>query len=1167
MAEQIEASLELDLSAALRAIDDLEAGLALALEAGAQQGINDILSEIGSTNFDSLRDQLESALSEGAGGLSDALGQAVDTDASIDATVTGTEDVEALTTGLEAVEPAATDASSGLNAFTAQASQLQGLVGQLPGPLGQITGLFRNLSPATTATAAGLTLLAAAGFKFVDAAIESRAAQERLNAVFQDAAPLLDRIKVGDQTQTLEEFAASLGSADESLQTALASFGRLGVQAGASTSDVAALSTELAKLGARGIESGRFTDLGEAVNTLSGAFVRGGKALRDFGINLSSAQITEEAVRQTGKAADQLTAYDKTVAGVALSQRQLGGAIDESIVRTRQFTDVLSRAAEQQRDIASERAGEALVDSFLELKAAADELLAGLAQIAGSLLQILEPALAGLGPLIGIVADGFGLAADFIGTFSDQISVLAGAVLFGVGALKALSVASFLAQSGLAATTIAARGFVAALGPIGLVVAGISLIASAFGDSGEAAKKSEERNDAAATSVAALADAYRDLAAGIITSSEATTASVSALDTQLNKIFESAPKSAAEAEAAFAAAGVSAEDLTKGLTGTATELDAVGSAVIETKSAYDAFAATIGPDGEIGKGIFVFRKELEATREALLKQAKAAVDNAENTGLITKSQADAIRASKDYSGELENVDGIMRRLSEAEQKRVADLANVKRASADTAVAVTTLIDAIQSGTVDETFISEFAEQFGVDAAKLEVEVERLTGLFDGLQSGFEATLPGVADALDVGRTQFEAGIDAYVASFDDASEEARAGAAARGEAFREATTGWIDPQATLDALNKQLEAIRSFVPNIQLLLSQGFTALASEAAAQGPAFAAQLASGIIPPETLAELNARFGEIKTAAQTGSADFAAILPSLFAGDIAAAATELGIPLEKAFSDAITFGTVGAADAAKAAGVQLPGALAEGVAGGEADARAEIKATVDRVLSVGDAIAQAIGFLANQIDVSTTLENAFRIWAIRSVTAATNQFQDELARLQITLRALLLGVAPAAAKAGETVGIAFGAGLAIGIRSQESVITRAARDVARAAENAAKKQLGIASPSKVGEDIGHFFGDGLVAGLRAEMANVAAASAALVGTPANTSALLGGVPTNAAVQAAAIDPRLVSALNRLADSMPAGRGDTTINVTADGRRANNGFLLGRDLSEAIR
>jgi hypothetical protein len=90
---------------------------------------------------------------------------------------------------------------------------------------------------------------------------------------------------------------------------------------------------------------------------------------------------------------------------------------------------------------------------------------------------------------------------------------------------------------------------------------------------------------------------------------------------------------------------------------------------------------------------------------------------------------------------------------------------------------------------------------------------------------------------------------------------------------------------------------------------------------------------------------------------------------------------------------------------------------------------------------------------------------------------------------------------------IGRNMGVGFARGISSGRSSAINAAIDLARSALNAAKKALGIRSPSRVMMAVGGFYGDGLVLGMKKKLPEVksqakqmAQAAIAGVGTAAN-------------------------------------------------------------------
>ena len=82
-------------------------------------------------------------------------------------------------------------------------------------------------------------------------------------------------------------------------------------------------------------------------------------------------------------------------------------------------------------------------------------------------------------------------------------------------------------------------------------------------------------------------------------------------------------------------------------------------------------------------------------------------------------------------------------------------------------------------------------------------------------------------------------------------------------------------------------------------------------------------------------------------------------------------------------------------------------------------------------------------------------------------------------------------AAGMDGDALGSNFGDSMASGIKGKYETIYNAAASIARAASNAVKRTLQIASPSKVAAQLGEFFGEGMALGVEDEIPAVAKAA----------------------------------------------------------------------------
>ncbi len=96
-------------------------------------------------------------------------------------------------------------------------------------------------------------------------------------------------------------------------------------------------------------------------------------------------------------------------------------------------------------------------------------------------------------------------------------------------------------------------------------------------------------------------------------------------------------------------------------------------------------------------------------------------------------------------------------------------------------------------------------------------------------------------------------------------------------------------------------------------------------------------------------------------------------------------------------------------------------------------------------------------------------------------------DAAMREITGSVLSIGKQELAPAVGAGIGQQFSAGLASGIRAGKSDVIRAAVEVAKAAADAARGELGIHSPSKVTQELGGYYMDGWILGIRARTENL--------------------------------------------------------------------------------
>jgi len=1120
MAEPIEASLELDLAAAFASLEELSAQITSSLASAGADAVAGLNAELANIQIDPSVTDL-SGLTDGLTGASDAAATAAD---SLGTVSTATGDVET----------AATNSAEATNGFVDQ--------------------LF-GMSSGAIAGAASLVGLVSIFRSFIDEATAGAAAGQRAQNVFGTFTDEALTVTVGGASQSLTEFAISVGSADEAITESLARFGQLGISAGKSQEEVAGMTDSLVKLATRGIESGKFTDLGQAFDALTAGFARGGKALRDFGIeSVTTSAIQAEATKVTGKQAADLTLYEKQVAGITLAERELAGQLDASVSKTRNLADVRRRARQEQLADAREQAGKKLLEPFLRVEEQLTKLAVSAAGVLSGLFGPVLDVVGTIAPVFEVLASGL----ETVGGVLEPLAPLLKGVLAGFLAFEAINglVALFgVVQTAFTTFTTAvgvqALSLQAALGPIGLISLAVGAVVAAFSlfsDSGEEAKKVAED---ASTAAGSLTDAFLEIGAAGDDATLSAKQMNEALQPLIDSLLEVGPGDIEETTATVNKLGITTRDLQEAVTGTDEEV-----AAFQKRMAEAAEAA-----GEWSSGTAKVVVGIETTRDALLLGSKAQIEYAESTGKISEAQAAELRASKLITKARYDAAGAAKELAAAQAEFAEQQGKQVRATLDAGklqASFTDFVDTIRAGTITDTGIGQFADLIAQDSDKVKAAADVLAEQFDSLRASFASTLPTINDAFGAAATAFSNNAKKLVDALP--SDEAKA----KATEFLDAFTGAVDPQVLIQKLDEQTAAISNYVANIGKLFDSGFTALAQQAAQQGPIVAAQFAG--LPAEIQAQLNTALVNAQAGVASQQQQFEALLPKLGAADIAGFAQTLGLSVEQVLTTAISNGVPGAEAKARELGIKIPGGIAAGAEANAVEAKAAVNATLNSVLDAGDIILQAIGFLASTVTSNTVLPNAFRQLAEESVGQMRTGFIvgfGDLADVITTASGAVGGVAEAS---GRAIGLAFDRGIASGITGNSGVIADAAVRAALAAERAAKRALGIASPSKVGVEIGEQFGAGLALGIDRSHTMVAASAALLAGqvaTPVDASLFGAGNLTNVS----ATDTGLLAALDRLATKLDGVDASRTVNVDARGVVRLDAREVGDRIVEAIR
>lgn len=197
-----------------------------------------------------------------------------------------------------------------------------GGMGGLGGAAGGAAGALDSTALAGGAAAAGL-------FSFSQAAIDAESAAQRFDLITGGMGDSIRTIDVGGLSGDIGELALKLGSSDEAMLNASASFVTFGQSTGASNNEIVAASNNINALALRAVAlNPSLGDAGAVAERMTNALARGGRATTAFGIGLTSAEINARAMADTGKAsATELTQFEKAAAGAAIATERLGDSM------------------------------------------------------------------------------------------------------------------------------------------------------------------------------------------------------------------------------------------------------------------------------------------------------------------------------------------------------------------------------------------------------------------------------------------------------------------------------------------------------------------------------------------------------------------------------------------------------------------------------------------------------------------------------------------------------------------------------------------------------------------------------------------------------------------------------------------------------------------------
>lgn len=366
-------SLESDIDAALSAVD-------AQIDVTAQ--VDEAQAEIDSLSADPV-DVVVDASVDGAQAEIDAVeGEPVDIPVSADT---------------EAAQQSIDDLSGSMSALGDAAQGALGGMGGLDGAAAGLTGSLGASALAGAGAAAGL-------FEFAQSAIDAESATQRFDYVAGDLSNELSSIDVGGLSGDIGDLAVQIGSSDEAMLNATASFVTFAESTGASDAAIVEASDNINALALRAAAlNPSLGDAGAVAERMTTAFQRGGRALVPFGLGLSSAEINARAMADTGKTnVAELTAFEKAAAGAALATERLGDSMGEDFQAGSENARTEWNRMTEQLGESSETIGGTMLPAIENITEAVTEL--------GSGLTNLSPRdwLSGLWDLSGgLVANGF----------------------------------------------------------------------------------------------------------------------------------------------------------------------------------------------------------------------------------------------------------------------------------------------------------------------------------------------------------------------------------------------------------------------------------------------------------------------------------------------------------------------------------------------------------------------------------------------------------------------------------------------------------------------------------------------------------------------------------------------------------------------------------------
>lgn len=938
-------------------------------------------------------------------------------------------------------------------------------------------------------------------------------------------------IVFGDLDQEVVSFATNasgIGLASDEALRAANSFGLFAQNAGLAGQEAADFATTLVTRAAD-IASLRDLDLNETLDRLRSGLTGETEPLRALGIFLNEANVAARAL-ELG-----LADASGTIDDAAKIQARYSLILEQSNIAAGNFALTSDGLANTQRRLEAEfrntliAVGEGVAPAFQDLLDAASPLLPTLEEFGTRVLPPLVELATSLVPAFGGFLSVLTALSPVLSLLATVASAIPTPLIAMVGIFKLLEGgAGGVARSIFNMTGnlgLAARSFSVLQGAA--VVAAIGLAAYA-NEQQRAAQREADRQAALSALSAALQEG--------VTAQEALNRVVQA-GVSSSESFRGAVDALGLSTGAFAEAALAGGDLGDVLDRLAlasgrnvelsqSESQALIEQVDSIRAAASAQLALISAGSDANRVLVENATAANTAADGTVDLGGALADVTE---VLAEQERENRRVIAGYESLVQSTQGLVdaQRVLENESPESFLLANAAAAEG-TAESYIAFAAAADEAALSEEGMAAAAAILGTDVESLEGFIATATGAIDDFVQSATSGLPTVADVFDdVAEAARDAAGEAAQAVIDAANDrvdDLRAAAAESGTEFSEAQaeaimdeaeaqadnireSGRVTAQALLEGLAQGASDLASFRDDLATLTDAGFGDLAALAAEQGGEAGAALADELrtaLEAGNLELLNGlRFAN--DAFETESMQTVDFIRDELAPEMLSATGLLASAVTDSFGENLDFEER----------VRIAGELAET----ELDAQGQSIASVAAV--EGEEAARAFG-AALGLDQE----------AIDAAVAAGNAIRDN-----------------APVGSARTAGENTGKGFADGLRNARRDVESAAKSLADASEVELKRNLRISSPSQVFMELGRFTAEGFAAGIEGGVGRITTAvgmmsTGAIAATPQIKS------PTGDR------DDAIIGAVRRLADRV----GDNnTINVTGNVR---DPYALGTDL-----